>query len=53
MYDHFDRAYARHMGDTKQIVYNYLKYYGGTLKFKYLNHFKNYVETIYGVKLRA
>jgi hypothetical protein len=26
---------------------------GGTLKFEHLEHFKNHVETIHGVKLRA
>ncbi|KAB5526464.1 hypothetical protein GE09DRAFT_1151547, partial [Coniochaeta sp. 2T2.1] len=38
MYDHFDRAHARHMGDAKQIVCNHPKCQGGTLKFKHLNH---------------
>jgi hypothetical protein len=53
MYDHFDRTHARHMGDAKQIVCNHPKCQGGALKFKHLNHFKNHVETIHGVKLRA
>lgn len=53
MYDHFDRAHAKHMSDAKQVVCNHPKCKGGTLKFEHLNHFKNHVDTIHGVKLRA
>jgi hypothetical protein len=53
MYDHFDRAHAKHMSAVKQIVCNHPKCKGGTLKFEHLNHFKNHVDTIHGVKLRA
>jgi hypothetical protein len=53
MYDHFDRAHAKHMSVVKQIVCSHPKCKGGALKFEHLDHFKNHVEKIHGVKLRA
>lgn len=53
MYDHFDRKYAQQLGGVKQISYNHPKYKEEALEFKHLNHFKNYVESVHGVKLRA
>ncbi|KAB5566907.1 hypothetical protein GE09DRAFT_1108610, partial [Coniochaeta sp. 2T2.1] len=53
MYDHFDRAQAKHMSVVKQMVCNHPKWKAGSLKFEHLDHFKNHVERIHGVKLRA
>ncbi|KAK4172699.1 FluG domain-containing protein [Triangularia setosa] len=43
MYDHFDRKHGQQLGGCR----------GKALEFKHLNHFKNHVETVHGVKLRA
>ncbi|RYP48545.1 hypothetical protein DL768_005584 [Monosporascus sp. mg162] len=53
MYDHFDRTHAKHMSVVKQMVCNHPKCKGEALRFEHLDHFKNHVERIYGVKLRA
>ncbi|KAB5536164.1 hypothetical protein GE09DRAFT_1141605 [Coniochaeta sp. 2T2.1] len=53
MYDHFDRAHAKHMSVVKQMVCSHPKCKEGSLKFEHLDHFKNHVERIHGVKLRA
>lgn len=53
MYDYFDRKHGRQLGGVKQMSCNYPKCRGKALEFKHLNHFKNHVETVHGVKLRA
>lgn len=53
MYDHFDRKHAQQLGGVKQISYNHPKCKEEALEFKHLNHFKNHVESVHGVKLRA
>ncbi len=53
MFDHFDRKYIRELGSVKRILYNYPKYKEEALEFKYLNYFKNYIKSVYSVKLRA
>ena len=52
MYDHFDRKHARQPGGVKQMC-NHPKCKEEALEFKHLNHFKNHVEKVHGVKLRA
>jgi hypothetical protein len=53
MFDHFDRKHIRELDSTKRMLYNYLKYKEEALEFKHLNYFKNYIESVYGIKLRA
>ncbi|KAK3682380.1 FluG domain-containing protein [Podospora appendiculata] len=53
MYDHFDRKHARQLDSVKQMSCNHLKCKEEALEFKHLNHFKNHVESVHGVKLRA
>jgi hypothetical protein len=53
MYDHFDRVHAKQLSAEKQIVCNHPKCKGRALKLRHLSHFKNHVETVHGVKLRA
>ena len=53
MYDHFDRNHAQQLGGVKQMSCNHPKCRGEALEFKHLNHFKNHVERVHGVKLRA
>ncbi|KAB5513449.1 hypothetical protein GE09DRAFT_980798 [Coniochaeta sp. 2T2.1] len=53
MYDHFARAHAKRMSVVKQMVCNHPKCKGRGLEFEHLDHFKNHVERIHGVKLRA
>jgi hypothetical protein len=53
MYDHFDRKHAPQLGDMKQLLCNHPKCREEALEFKHLNHFKNHVERVHGVKLRA
>jgi hypothetical protein len=53
MYDHPDRKHAEQLGGVKQISCNHPKCKGEILEFKHLNHFKNHVERVYSVKLRA
>jgi hypothetical protein len=53
MSDYFDRAYAKHISVAKQMVYNHPKCKGGALKFEHLDHFKNHVDRIHGIKLNA
>ena len=53
MYDHFDRKHARQLGSARQMSCNHPKCKEAALEFKHLNHFKNHVESVHGVKLRA
>ncbi|KAL2015096.1 hypothetical protein VTK56DRAFT_6310 [Thermocarpiscus australiensis] len=51
MYDHFDRKHAQPLKGA--ISYNHPQCRGEALEFKHLNHFKNHVERVHGVRLRA
>jgi hypothetical protein len=51
MYDHFDKKHAKQLSGAKQMLCNHPKCRGEALEFKHLNHFKNHVERIHGVKL--
>ena len=53
MYDHFDRKHTEQLGSVKQMLYNYPKCKEKVLEFKHLNYFRNYIERVYRVKLRA
>ncbi|KAK0701743.1 FluG domain-containing protein [Lasiosphaeria miniovina] len=53
MYDHFDRKHAQQLGDVKRMLCNHPKCKGEALEFKHLDHFKNHVESVHGVRLRA
>ena len=53
MFDHFDKKHTKQLGGAKQMSYNHSKCRGEALEFKHLNHFKNHVERIYGIKLWA
>ncbi|KAK4220989.1 FluG domain-containing protein [Podospora fimiseda] len=53
MYDHFDRKHTQQLGNVKQMSCNHPKCREEALEFKYLNYFKNHVEQVHGVKLRA
>jgi hypothetical protein len=53
MYDHFDRKHAQQLGGAKPMLYNHPKCKEEALEFKHLNHFRNHVERVHGVKLRA
>ncbi|KAK4221693.1 FluG domain-containing protein [Podospora fimiseda] len=53
MYDHFDRKHTQQLGSVKQMSCNHPKCREEALEFKHLNHFKNHVEQVHGVKLRA
>ena len=53
MCDYFDRKHAQQLGGVKQISCNHPKCKKEALEFKHLNHFKNHIEKVYGVKLRA
>ncbi|KAK4171263.1 hypothetical protein QBC36DRAFT_199715, partial [Triangularia setosa] len=50
MYDHFNRKHGQQLGGVKQMSCNHPKCRGKALEFKHLNHFKNHVETVHGVK---
>ena len=51
MFDYFNRKHVQQLGSVKRMLYNYLKYKEEALEFKHLNYFKNYVESVYSVKL--
>lgn len=53
MYDHFDREHVKELRGTKQISCRHPKCSGEALEFEDLNHFKNHVESVHGVKLRV
>ena len=53
MFDHFDRKHARQLGSARQMSCNHPKCKEEGLEFKDLNHFKNHVQRVHGVKLRA
>ncbi|KAK4151935.1 hypothetical protein C8A00DRAFT_44942 [Chaetomidium leptoderma] len=53
MYDHVDKKHAEQLGGVKQMLCNHPKCRGEALDFKHLNHFKNHVERVHGVRLRA
>ncbi|KAK4198138.1 hypothetical protein QBC40DRAFT_230740 [Triangularia verruculosa] len=53
MYDHFDRKHAQQLGGVKQMSCNHPKCSSEALSFKHLRHFKNHVEKVHGVRLRA
>ncbi|KAI0436703.1 FluG domain-containing protein [Xylaria telfairii] len=53
MYDHFDKKHASQLGGAKQISCNHPKCRQEALEFKHLRSFKNHVESVHGVKLRA
>ncbi|KAK4195369.1 hypothetical protein QBC40DRAFT_310712 [Triangularia verruculosa] len=53
MYDHFDREYAKQLKGANRMLCNHPKCREEELEFKHLNHFKNHVERIHGVRLRA
>ncbi|KAK3898542.1 hypothetical protein C8A05DRAFT_47176 [Staphylotrichum tortipilum] len=53
MFDHFDRKHAQQLGSARQMSCNHPKCKEEALEFKHLNHFKNHVESVHGVKLRA
>ena len=52
MYDHFDREHAKQLRG-QQFSCNHPRYKGEAPEFMDLNHFKNHVKRIHGVKLRA
>lgn len=51
--DYFDRVHAKELRDAKQITCNHPKCKDGAVELRDLNHFKNYIEAIHSVKLRA
>ena len=53
MYDHFDREHTRALQKAKQILCNHPKCRSEALEFEHLSHFKQHVESIHGVRLRA
>ncbi len=53
MYNHFDRKHAQQLGGVKRMLCSHLKCKEEALEFKHLNHCKNHVESVHGVKLRA
>lgn len=53
MYDHFDKKHAQQLGSVKQMSCYHPKCREEALEFKHLNHFKNHVERVHGVRLRA
>ena len=53
MYDHFDREHAKELRSAKQIQCHHPKCKLEALEFGHLNHFKNHVDRVHGVKLRA
>ncbi|KAK4170871.1 hypothetical protein QBC36DRAFT_200542 [Triangularia setosa] len=50
---YFDREHAQQLGGVKQMSCNHPKCRGKALELKDLNHFKNHVQKVHGVKLRA
>jgi hypothetical protein len=53
MYDHFDREHVKELRGAKQISYSHPKCNRESLEFNHLDHFKNHVERVHGVKLRV
>lgn len=53
MYDHFDREHANELKTAKHISCNHPKCKEESLRFRNLGHFKNHVEKVHGVVLRA
>jgi hypothetical protein len=53
MYDHFDREHVKELRSAKQISCNHPKCKSESLEFSDLNHFKNHIERVHGVRLRA
>ncbi|KAK4116055.1 FluG domain-containing protein [Canariomyces notabilis] len=53
MYDHFNRNHARQLDSAKQILCNHPKCRREGLEFKHLDHFKNHIERVHGVRLRG
>lgn len=53
MYDHFDREHVQELKSANQILCHHPKCKGGSLEFQDINQFKNHVERVHGVKLRA
>ena len=52
MYDHFDRDHMKELESAKQILCGHPKCKREAFEFDHLNHFKNHVERVHGVKLR-
>ncbi|KAK3370950.1 FluG domain-containing protein [Lasiosphaeria ovina] len=52
MYDHFDRKHRKELRGAKQISCSHPKCSREALEFKYLNHFKNHMESVHRIKLR-
>ncbi|KAL2024965.1 hypothetical protein VTK56DRAFT_3664 [Thermocarpiscus australiensis] len=53
VYNHFDREHAKQLKGGNRISCNHPKCRGKALEFKHLDHFKNHVEKVHGVRLRA
>ena len=53
MFDHFDTKHAQQLSGAKQMSCNHPRCKDEALEFEHLNHFKNHVETVHGIKLRA
>lgn len=53
MNDHFDRKHAQQLDGVKQISCDHPKCKEEGLEFTHSNHFKNHVERVHGVILRA
>ncbi|KAK4107064.1 hypothetical protein N656DRAFT_840631 [Canariomyces notabilis] len=53
MCDHFDRKHVQQLGGVKQMSCYHPKCKQEALEFKHLNHFKNHVERVHGIRLRA
>lgn len=53
MYDYFNRKYEKPLNSAKRMLCSYPKCLEEALEFKYLDYFKNHIESVYGVKLRA
>ncbi|KAK0707074.1 hypothetical protein B0T26DRAFT_729064 [Lasiosphaeria miniovina] len=53
MHDHFDRNHAQYLDSVEQISYNHPKCKDEALGFKHLSHYKNHIQKVHGVKLRA
>lgn len=52
MYDRFNKKHAKQLNSAKQIVCSHPKCLEEALEFEHLDHFKNPVESVHGVKLR-
>lgn len=53
MYDYFDREHAKELKTKKQILCNNSVCTKQLLKIRDIAHFKNYVEKVHGITLKA